>query len=205
MTRFKRTGLLVALGLAAIMILLIGTGFVRDIVLGPQMSHVRSTGKALIGGAFNLTAHTGKRMTDKDFRGKYMLVYFGYTFCPDICPAELQVMSAALDALGKTAEKIAPIFITVDPERDDVKQMAQYMAHFHKSFVGLTGTVQEIKDAAKKYRVYFAKVKDKSSTAEYLMDHSSIIYLMDGKGEYVTHFTYGTSPDKIAERIAKIL
>lgn len=204
MTRIKQTGLLVALAIAAIVILLVGTGFLRDIVRGPQMSHVRSTGKALIGGAFSLTTHTGQRMSDKDFRGKYMLVYFGYTFCPDICPAELQVMSAALDTLGKSADKITPVFITIDPERDDVKQMAQYMGHFHKSFVGLTGTVQEIKDAAKKYRIYFVKVKDKSSSAEYLMDHSSLIYLMDDKGEYVTHFTYGTSPDKIAERIAKI-
>ncbi len=203
MTRFKRTGILVALAIAAIVILLVGTGFVRDIVRGPQMSYVRSTGKALIGGAFSLTAHTGQRMSDKDFRGKYMLVYFGYTFCPDICPAELQVMSAALDTLGKRADKITPVFITIDPERDDVKQMAQYMEHFHKSFVGLTGTVQEIKNAAKKYRIYFAKVKDKSSSAGYLMDHSSLIYLMNDKGEYVTHFTYGTSPDKIAERIAK--
>ena len=204
MHKFSKTRLLIILALASIIALLFATGFVRDIALGPQTPLVRSSGKALIGGPFTLIAHTGKRMSDKDFRGKYMLIYFSYTFCPDVCPAELQVMSAALDKLGKRAEKIQPLFITVDPERDDVKQMAQYVDHFHKSFVGLTGTVDEVKLAAKKYRVYFAKTVDKSSSAKYLMDHSSLIYLMDDKGEYVTHFAYGTDPDKIAERISKI-
>ncbi len=162
------------------------------------------SGKALIGGPFALTDHTGRRVTEKDFAGKHMLVYFGYTFCPDICPAELQVMSAALDALGDKASKVTPVFITVDPERDTVEQMNSYVGNFHNRLVGLTGSPEDIKKAAKAFRVYYAKAKDESST-DYLMDHSSIVYLMSPKGEYLAHFAYGTGVDKMAEGIAKFL
>ena len=162
------------------------------------------SGKALVGGPFTLTDHTGRRVTEKDFAGKHMLVYFGYTFCPDICPAELQVMSAALDALGDKARKVTPVFITVDPERDTVEQMNSYVGNFHNRLVGLTGSPEDIKKAAKAFRVYYAKAKDESST-DYLMDHSSIVYLMSPKGEYLAHFAYGTGVDKMAEGIAKFL
>lgn len=205
MTKRQKIILLLSLTLLGIGSLLLGSEVIRQALFGQPQQIVRTSGKALIGGPFSLIDHTGKRVSDKDFRGKYLLIYFGYTFCPDVCPAELQIMSAALDKLGKKAEKIQPLFITIDPERDDVKQMSQYVGHFHKTFVGLTGNVQETTKAAKTYRVYFAKVKDKSSSADYIMDHSSLIYLMDGEGNYVAHFTYGTSPDKIAKRIAEAL
>lgn len=162
------------------------------------------SGKALIGGPFTLTDHTGKRVTEKDFAGGHTLVYFGYTYCPDICPAELQVMSAALDALGDKAEKVTPVFVTIDPERDTVEQMKSYVENFHPRLVGLTGSSEDIKKAAKAYRVFYAKAKSDSAT-EYLMDHSSIVYLMSPKGEYLTHFSYGTAPDKMAEGIIKFL
>ena len=162
------------------------------------------SGKALIGGPFTLTDHEGRRVTEKDFAGKHKLVYFGYTYCPDICPAELQVMSAAIDALGDKGEKVTPVFITVDPERDTVEQMKSYVGNFHKRLVGLTGSPEDIKKAAKAYRVYYARAKSEEST-DYLMDHSSIVYLMSPDGEYLAHFAYGTGVEKMADGIKKFL
>lgn len=173
--------------------------------VSPRLDQKRVvSGKALIGGPFNLVDHTGKRVTEKDFRGRYTLVFFGYTYCPDVCPAELQVMSAAIEKLGAKAEKVTPIFITVDPARDTVDQMKSYVANFHPRLVGLTGTPEEIRAAAKAYRVYYAKAKGESAT-DYLMDHSSIVYLMGPDGAYVAHFAYGTGVDKMAAGIAKFL
>ena len=163
------------------------------------------TGKALIGGAFTLTDKDGKRVTEQDFRGRHMLVVFGYTTCPDVCPAEMQSMANAMDALGGKAEQVTPVFITIDPERDTVAKVADYVKNFHTRFVGLTGTPEEIKQAAKAYRVYYARADDKGSATDYLMDHSAFIYLMDRKGEYVTHFAYGASPEKIAAGLEKAL
>ncbi|MDA7948055.1 MAG: SCO family protein, partial [Hyphomicrobiaceae bacterium] len=112
---------------------------------GPAPKPQVVSGKALIGGPFTLTDHNGRRVTEKDFSGKHILVFFGYTFCPDICPAELQVMSAALDALGGKAKEVTPVFITVDPKRDTVEQMKSYVENFHPSLVGLTGSAEEIR------------------------------------------------------------
>jgi cytochrome oxidase Cu insertion factor (SCO1/SenC/PrrC family) len=159
-----------------------------------------SSGNALVGGPFELVAHTGEKVSDRDFRGKYMLITFGYTYCPDVCPAELQVISAALDMLGEKAKEIQPLFITVDPQRDDVKSLAQYMPNFHPRFVGLTGTPEAIDRAAKAYRVYYAKGKD-SGGGDYLMDHSSIIYLMDKGGTFIKHFSYQTDAKALAKSI----
>ena len=170
-------------------------------ITAPQIS-----GTALIGGPFELTDHRGQKVTDKSFHGKLMLVSFGYTYCPDVCPAGLQTISAALDQLGSKSDELTPIFVTIDPERDNVKQLAEYVSHFHKNFVGLTGNDSEIKSAAKAYRVYYAKVKEQeNSDTDYLMNHSSIVYLMDRKGKYLTHFSFGTAPDKMAERISSYL
>lgn len=170
---------------------------------GPVVSQV--SGKALIGGPFTLTDHTGKSVTEKDFEGQFTIVYFGFTYCPDVCPAELQVITAAMEHLGDKARKVTPVFISVDPKRDTVEQMASYVKHFHKRLVGLTGTLEQVKAVAKAYRVYFAEVKDETSSAGYSVDHSSIVYLMDTKGEYLAHFSYGTDPKKMAETIAKYL
>lgn len=171
--------------------------------IGATMTQIE--GKALVGGPFTLTDHTGRRVTEKDFEGKYTLVFFGYTYCPDVCPAELQVMTAALAQLGAKSEKVTPVFITIDPKRDTVEQMASYVSNFHERLVGLTGTHEEIRAVAKAYRVYYAKAKDDGSSADYLMDHSSAVYLMNPKGDYLTHFSYGTSPEKMAQGIAKHL
>ena len=170
---------------------------------GPVVSQV--SGKALIGGPFTLTDHTGQTVTEKDFAGRFTLVYFGFTFCPDVCPAELQVMTAAVEELGSKGDNVTPVFISVDPKRDTVEQMASYVSHFHKRLVGLTGTETQIRDVAKAYRVYFAEVKDETSSAGYTVDHSSVVYLMSPKGEYLAHFSYGTGPQKMAAKIAEFL
>ena len=159
-------------------------------------------GDALVGGPFTLTDQTGKTVTNADFKGRYMLVYFGYTFCPDVCPTELQVMSAALDKLGPAGNNIVPIFITVDPARDTPKVMAQYVANFNPRFVGLTGSAEQIAAVAKAYRVYYAKAKGWEKAGDsYLMDHSSIIYLMGPDGKFVQHFTYTTDASGLADKL----
>ena len=173
----------------------------RDRLLPKDMS----VGRALVGGPFELVDHTGKPVTDRDFRGRYMLVMFGFTFCPDICPSGLQVLSAALDKIGRKADKVVPIFISVDPERDTPKALADYVVSFHPRLVGLTGTPEQVDKAAKAYRVYYKKVRDEASSAPYTIDHSALIYLMGPDGAYVAHFTHATGVEAMAERLAKLL
>ena len=157
-------------------------------------------GSALIGGPFALVDHENRPRTDADYRGNYMLVYFGYTFCPDICPTALQVMTAAMNQLEKPRQdRITPIFITVDPERDTPEHLATYVENFHPRMVGLTGSDKQIASAARAYRVYYGK--GEGSGDDYLVDHSSIIFLMDPNGGYVTHFTHGTAPERLAEKL----
>lgn len=163
---------------------------------------VTTSGEAMVGGPFTLTSHTGERMSAEDFRGKYMLIYFGFTFCPDVCPTELQTMSAALDTLGADAEKVQPIFITVDPERDTVEQMADYVQNFHADFIGLTGSPEEIASVAKAYRIYYEKVEDEASSAAYLVDHTSFVYLMGPDGKFIDVFSYGTGAEEMAKGMA---
>jgi protein SCO1/2 len=175
------------------------------IVNGPAGPRVETSGTALIGGPFTLTDQTGKTVTDRDFAGRYKLVFFGFTHCPDICPAELQVMDAALDALGDKADKVAPIFISLDPERDTPQVMGDYVKNFGPRFVGLTGSPEAVAAAAKAYRVVYSKVDDKGSANGYSVDHSALVYLMSPEGEYLTHFAYGTSAAAMAETIRRYL
>lgn len=166
---------------------------------------VRSIGQATVGGPFTLTDHKGRRVSSQDFQGKFMLVFFGFTFCPDVCPTALQVSSAALDKLGAKAERVVPVFITIDPERDTPEAMERYVASFHPRMVGLTGSQGEIDAVARAYRVYYRKVKDERSSAGYTMDHSSIVYLMGPDGAFVTHFTHTTSADTMAAGLGRHL
>jgi protein SCO1/2 len=167
----------------------------------PQL---RSGPAASVGGPFSLIDQHGKTVTDQSLHGQYLLIYFGYTFCPDVCPTELQAMSQAVDALGPDGEKVTPVFITVDPARDTVEQLAAYAPHFHPRLVALTGTEPQIAAAAKAYRVYYKRAEDAGSS-DYLMDHSSIIYLMGPDGAFLTHFSFGTEPEKMAEGMRKYL
>jgi protein SCO1/2 len=152
-----------------------------------------------------LGGFVGKTVTDKDFRGRYMLVFFGFTHCPDICPAELQVMSAALEDLGADADKVVPIFITLDPERDTPEAVTAYVQNFGTNFVGLTGSPEAIEKAAKAYRVTYQKFQDESMGEDYSIDHSALVYLMGPDGAFVTHIPYGTPPKKMAETLRRYL
>ena len=159
-----------------------------------------------IGGPFTLTDHTGKTVTDQDFRGKYILIYFGYTFCPDVCPTSLSTMGEALDRLSpEELDKLVPIFVSVDPERDTIEVLASYVPNFHDKLIGMTGTPEQIKAAARAYKAYYAKVNEDDPDGNYLMDHSSITYLMGPDGKYVTHFNHGTAAEKMAARLSEIL
>lgn len=163
------------------------------------------SGTALVGGPFTLTNQDGKRVTDQDFRGKYMLIFFGYTYCPDVCPSELQVMSAALDEMGPEADKIQPVFITIDPERDTPETMKIYVSNFHPRLVGLSGSAEDIAAVAKAYRVYYAKAKGTEDKSDYLMDHSTILYLMGPDGKFAKHFAYGTDAKALAEGLKQAI
>jgi protein SCO1/2 len=170
-----------------------------------QGQPVETSGTALIGGPFALVDQNGKAITDQDFRGRDMLVFFGYTHCPDICPAELQVTAQALDQLGDKAKKVVPIFITVDPERDTPEAMKAYVESFGPNFVGLTGSPEAIAAAAKAYRVSFSKVENKASPGDYSVDHSALAYLMGPDGKYLAHFAYGMTPKEMAEKLERFL
>jgi len=172
---------------------------------GGQGPAVQTSGKALIGGPFTLVGRDGKPVTDQAFRGKYMLVFFGFTHCPDICPAELQVMAAALDELGPKANEIIPIFITLDPERDTPMVVSDYVTNFSPRFVGLTGSSEQIAAAAKAYRVVYSKFQQDNSSSDYSIDHSAFVYLMGKDGEYITHFAYGTPLSQMTETLRRYL
>lgn len=147
-------------------------------------------GEAMIGGAFTLVDGAGNTVTDADFKGKYMLVYFGFTHCPDICPTTLLMMTNALEQMGDDAKDIVPLFITLDPERDTPKVVGAYVKNFTPKLVGLTGSMAQITKAADAYKVYFSKVKSEDSAMGYMIDHSGFMYLMDRDGKYVAHYTH---------------
>jgi len=192
--------------IAALVIAAVVVGLGVRLFLAPtNLPRVSVSGTALIGGPFTLVDQNGRTRTDAEFRGKLMLIYFGYTFCPDICPTELQTMSDALDALGDKANLVQPIFVTVDPERDTPAVVKDYVSHFHPRFVGLTGTPAQIEAATKAYRVYAAKAPAKDGGKDYLMDHTGLVYLMDTDGKYLANFVPQTTAQEMAKTIAKHL
>jgi protein SCO1 len=165
---------------------------------------VATLGEAQVGGPFTLIDGEGVERTEAEFRGRFMLVYFGFTFCPDVCPTELQVMSTALDSLGSLAERVQPLFISIDPERDTPAAMKDYVANFQPRLIGLTGSAEQVAKAAKAYRVYYRR-NDARDASQYLMDHSSIVYLMGPDGRYLAHFGPNTKPETMAQAIRKQL
>ncbi len=165
---------------------------------------VDNKGVALIGGAFNLTNQDGKEIKDTDFRGKFMLVYFGFTSCPDVCPTDLARMTQVMEGLGTSAEGIQPIFITVDPERDNVEKMKEYVKSFYPKLQALTGDKQQISKVAGEYRVFYQKAGEKDAE-NYGMEHSSYMYLMDKEGKYITHFGSDQNVEIVTAAIKKYL
>jgi protein SCO1/2 len=148
---------------------------------------------AAIGGPFQLTDHNGRAVTDQDFAGKLMLIYFGFTHCPDVCPTELQTMANAVDALGADGARVVPIFITVDPERDTPEQLKGYVAAFHPTMIGLTGSPEQIAAVAKAYKVYYSKAPGATPGGDYQVDHTSFVYLMGPDGAVRALFRSGIS------------
>ncbi len=159
-----------------------------------------------IGGPFTLINQDGLEVTDQAFLGQYLMVFFGYTFCPDVCPTTMTTLSDTMDILGEAGKKVTPIFISVDPDRDTPAHLKEYVGYFHPSIMALTGTTEQIKSVAKAYRVYYAKTKATEDDPEdYLVDHSSITYLMGPDGLFLEHFSHGTEAEEIAERLQKHL
>jgi protein SCO1 len=187
---YAMIGLLVA-------VLLIGTGSFIWLSRGGTAS--------LVGGPFTLQDGNGRQVTDRDFRGKYMLVYFGYTFCPDVCPTTLNEVAGALDHLGGKAAKLQPIFITVDPKRDTVPVVKQYVEAFSPRLIGLTGSPEQIAQVAQEYRVYYAEHRTGPGPNDYSMDHSSILYLMGPDGRFVAPIRADESGEQMAADLEKLM
>lgn len=165
-----------------------------------------AAGVSLIGGPFTLIDQKGRIRTDKDFKNKYMLVYFGYSYCPDICPTGLQEITDAMEGLGGDAQSVQPIFVSVDPKRDTPEQLALYMENFHPRFIALTGSEKNIQEAMKEYRVFAQRAPDTAGeNTDYLIDHSSIVYLMSPGGEHIDHFTHATPAEEMIAGIKKHL
>jgi protein SCO1/2 len=172
--------------------------------LVPGLGRTVTTGVAKVGGPFRLTDQTGKTVTERDFRGRYMLIYFGYSFCPDVCPTTLGVMAEALQKLGSDSSRVVPIFITIDPERDTPKVLADYMKAFGPQFVGLTGSPAAIKEVEKEYSVYAVKRPldpSKGNAGGYGMDHSSVLYLLGPTGKPISFYDEAISPDDLAKEL----
>ncbi|KAH9616038.1 hypothetical protein KSS87_022145 [Heliosperma pusillum] len=161
-----------------------------------------SVGQAAIGGPFNLINHEGKTVTDKDFLGKWTVMYFGFTHCPDICPDELLKLAAAVDKIKeKSGIEIVPVFISVDPERDTVEQVGDYVKEFHPKLIGLTGDPEEIRKVARAYRVYYMKTTEEDS--DYLVDHSIVMYLMSPEMDFVKFYGKNNNIDELTNGIIK--
>ncbi len=157
-----------------------------------------------IGGPFKLTSHKGEPVNSEDYKGKLVLLYFGYTYCPDFCPTELQQISEALRLMGNKASEIQPFFISVDPERDTQEVLDRYMSMFHPSFLALTGQKTDLDDVAKSFRVFSARVEE-DDASDYLIDHSTFVYLVGRDGKLITMFRYGTPAMQMAQALKGFL
>jgi protein SCO1/2 len=153
-----------------------------------------------VGGPFALIDHNGRHRSDADFRGKLMLIYFGFTFCSDVCPTDLLAIAGAMEKLGQMGEAVQPLFITVNPELDTPTQLKNYVALFHPRLIGLTGDVNQIRKVTRAYKVYYAKSQP-SRPLDAGIDHTGYVYLMDREGGYVGFFPPGTSADRMLETI----
>ncbi len=161
-------------------------------------------GRTPVGGPFTLTDHTGARRTEKDFRGKVLVLYFGYMLCPDVCPTDLIRIAQAIDDLGPAGASVQPLFVSVDAERDTPERLAQYVGSFHPRLIGLTGSAEEIRHVARAYKVWYAKADDPRMT-NYLVEHSAYIYLVDAAGSFAGFLPPGTPPERISRAIGQLL
>jgi protein SCO1/2 len=185
---------------AAVLVLL-----VRFYLADPQRADA-SLGRAAIGGPFSLVDHNGKPVTEADYRGKLLLVFFGYTWCPDVCPTELQSLTLVMDELGKDAgTRVQGLFISIDPQRDTPAVLKEYLTNFHPAITGLTGTPEQVAAAARTWKAYYARAKGEPGSDSYLMDHSAFVYLMDRQNQYITHFRPGAATGEIVQAVRKAM
>ena len=182
----------------------VAAGLIGTWWLLPQGGRAALT-PATIGGPFALTDQAGQPRTDRDFRGRLMLVTFGYTHCPDVCPLTVAAINEALDQLGPQADQVAGIFVTVDPQRDTPEVLREYVASVSNRMVALTGTAEQVAAAARAYRVYYRLAGDAATNPNYSVDHTALFYLMDREGRFVQHFTHQTQPDAIVAAIRRVL
>lgn len=163
-----------------------------------------SYGQAQIGGSFTLTDTTGRARTDADFSGRLMLVYLGYTHCPDICPATLEMMSTTLKTLGPEADKVAPLFITLDPKHDTPEALGAYLKDFDPRITGLTGSPEDIKSVTHAYKAYASEATN-TAPGNMIIDHSGLLYLMDRNGKYLRHFEHNVKSEELLTAIKQNL
>jgi len=194
-----------ALGIAALLTLLVLELGQR----GAPDSAAETRLTAAIGGPFTLTDQNGARKTDQDFAGRPMLIYFGFTYCPDVCPTALDILGGALEILRDSApdayQALQPVFISVDPTRDTPPVMRDYLAYFHPRLIGLTGTQAEIDAVKRVYKIYAARRPQEDENGNYNVDHSSFFYLMDGDNRYLAHFDHAVTPETLAQELAQKL
>ena len=199
--RLRRTRLAVWGG-AVVLLLSAGGALTLRAYMAPQVPQATSFGEADIRSEFSLTDHTGGAVTEADFAGRWQLVFFGFTHCPDICPTTLAYMASVLDLLGPQADRVVPLFITVDPARDTVPVMAEYVSTFHPRLVGLTGTEAQVADAAQSFRTWYERVEEKTAPGNYMMAHAGHIYLMDPDGRFEAVFQERDQPpEAVADEV----
>jgi cytochrome oxidase Cu insertion factor (SCO1/SenC/PrrC family) len=161
------------------------------------------SGKGPVGAPFTLSDVNGARRSLADFRGQLVLLYFGFAYCPDVCPTDLMAMGNLVRSLGPDGDKLQPVFVTLDPERDKPEVLRAYVASFHPRFVALTGTEEEIRRVATSYKVYFDKVRVGSNG--YVIEHAAYVFLLDREGRFVTLFPPGTPAERMAVMVREQL
>jgi cytochrome oxidase Cu insertion factor (SCO1/SenC/PrrC family) len=162
------------------------------------------SGKAAVGGPFMLADQWGKRRSLAEFRGKLVLLYFGYTSCPDVCPTDLAVIGAMLRSLGPQGSAVQPLFITLDPQRDTAPVLREYVAAFHPSFLALRGSEEETRRIALSYKVFYEKLR-RPDTDAYFIDHAALTFLLNRDGEYIAFFPPGTSAERMVVMVREML
>lgn len=199
---FTKIVVVIAIVIVTVAIYFIMTSQIQDKPLAGRGSEIDRKNISDIGGDFTLIDQDGKTFTNTQLLGKPSLIYFGFAFCPDICPTSLSKMKNVVETLDKYGIDVTPVFITVDPKRDTSEVLKKYLANFHSKFIGLTGSEEDIKSASDKFKVYYAPAQGSGTNSnEYLLDHTSLIYVMDKNGRYMKHFHIDSKPEEIIEYI----
>lgn len=213
----RRSWMVLVVITSIFLIILFGSWFIKEIQKSDKFlnskevlskynnqNQVRNQNQARIGSSFRLLDQDGNTRTEEDFRGKNMIVYFGYSFCPDICPTTLYLITQVLEKLGKKSRDLKPVFITVDPDRDTISRLKSYINDYHPLFLALTGTKNQVTSVKEAYRVYSLRISNGELQENYLVDHSSIIYLIDKQGLFLNHFSHSSSVEEILYYLTKL-